>query len=224
MYFNEKLISLRRAKGLSQEQLANLIDVSRQAVSKWETAESQPDLAKLILISNIFEVSLDELCGRKSENLPALPAASPKPPVRTVWLCAAALIIGLAIGLAGGFLASDVFFPEAPQQEIENVTITSFDIYPELGKQMIHIVFSPSIAKDTFEYKVLKTDYNGRTTSFPTVYTEGVCTCDVTVNTAYDSFTLHSVINDGTNVYTSGLVKILDVGEYSYSLEELWNK
>ncbi len=224
MYFNEKLISLRRAKSLSQEQLANLIDVSRQAVSKWETAESQPDLAKLILISNIFEVSLDELCVGNSEKPPALPVASPRPRFRTAWLCAAVLVVGLAFGLAGGFFAAGAHSPEAPQQEIENVTITSFDIYPELGKQMIHIVFSPSIANDTFEYKVLKTDYNGRTTSFPTVYTEGVCTCDVTVNTAYDSFTLHSVINDGTNVYTSGLVKILDVGEYGYSFEELWNK
>ena len=223
MYFNEKLISLRRAKGLSQEQLANLIDVSRQAVSKWETAESQPDLAKLILISNIFEVSLDELCGRKSENLPALPAASPKPPVRTVWLCAATLIIGLAIGLAGGFYAAGALSPEAPQQEIENVTITSFDLFREPYNQIIHVNFSPSIAKDTFGYKVLKTDFNGNTTSFPAIYMDGVCVCDVTVYNTDSNFMLRSVISDGANEYISGLVTVSYVDETGCVYEELWN-
>lgn len=227
MYFNEKLISLRRAKGLSQEQLANLIDVSRQAVSKWETAESQPDLSKLILVSNVFEVSLDELCGRKSLSTPASPAASPKPRIKTVWLCTAVLILGLALGLVGGFFTAGVLFPEASQQKIENVTITSFSMYKEPGNQKIHLVFSPSIAKGTFGYKVLKTGSDGNISSFPAIYAEGVCTCDVPYD-AFDivqgGFTLRSVISDGTNEYTSGLARLSYLDEAGYSYEELWNK
>lgn len=61
MEFNNKLYNLRKQKGLSQEELANLLNVSRQTVSKWEVGDSTPDMGKLIAISDIFEISLDEL-------------------------------------------------------------------------------------------------------------------------------------------------------------------
>lgn len=61
MKFNEKLISLRRGKGFSQEQLADLMSVSRQAVSKWEAGQTMPDLQKLIGLCNLFDVTLDGL-------------------------------------------------------------------------------------------------------------------------------------------------------------------
>ncbi|MBR1598512.1 MAG: helix-turn-helix transcriptional regulator [Lachnospiraceae bacterium] len=61
MEFNNKLYNLRKQKGLSQEELAGRLNVSRQTVSKWEVGESTPDLEKLAAISELFEVSLDEL-------------------------------------------------------------------------------------------------------------------------------------------------------------------
>lgn len=61
MIFPDKLQSLRRDKGLSQEKLADLIGVSRQAVSKWESGQSYPDVDKLVALSNLFHVSLDRL-------------------------------------------------------------------------------------------------------------------------------------------------------------------
>ena len=61
MEFNNKLYELRKQKGFSQEELANRLNVSRQTVSKWEVGESSPDMEKLIAISDLFEVSLDEL-------------------------------------------------------------------------------------------------------------------------------------------------------------------
>lgn len=61
MKFNNKLYELRKQKGLSQEELANRLNVSRQTVSKWELGESTPDMEKLVAISDLFEVSLDEL-------------------------------------------------------------------------------------------------------------------------------------------------------------------
>lgn len=61
MEFNEKLVKLRKEKGMTQEELANEIGVSRQSVSKWELGECEPDIAKLKEISKLFHVSTDFL-------------------------------------------------------------------------------------------------------------------------------------------------------------------
>ena len=61
MNIGEKIQQLRKAQNLSQEQLAVQLEVSRQAVSKWELNESTPDTDKIILISRIFSVSTDYL-------------------------------------------------------------------------------------------------------------------------------------------------------------------
>lgn len=61
MTFNEKLIKLRKASGLSQEELGNKLNVARQTVSKWELGETTPEMDKLEELSNLFEVSIDEL-------------------------------------------------------------------------------------------------------------------------------------------------------------------
>ena len=71
MKLSEKILQSRKALGLSQEQLAEQMGVSRQSVSKWETGQSDPDLDKLISLSRSFGISTDELLG----NTPEEPAA-----------------------------------------------------------------------------------------------------------------------------------------------------
>ena len=61
MKLSEKLQMLRINKRLSQEELANILDVSRQAVSKWESGKSVPDLQKLIKLSELYNVNIDTL-------------------------------------------------------------------------------------------------------------------------------------------------------------------
>lgn len=61
MTFQEKLISLRKEKGLSQEELGAEIQVSRQTISKWESGQSYPDFQRLVLLSDYFELTLDQL-------------------------------------------------------------------------------------------------------------------------------------------------------------------
>lgn len=61
MALPEKLYTLRKKSGLSQEQLAEALNVSRQAISKWEGGSAMPESDKLLALSNYFGVSLDYL-------------------------------------------------------------------------------------------------------------------------------------------------------------------
>ena len=61
MNMADRIQSLRKSKGISQEELADKIGVSRQAVSKWESEQSLPDMEKVILLSDYFEVTTDYL-------------------------------------------------------------------------------------------------------------------------------------------------------------------
>ncbi len=63
MTLKDKLYKLRRDKGYSQEELAEKLDVSRQAVSKWERGESSPDTNNLIRIAKLYDIPVDELAG-----------------------------------------------------------------------------------------------------------------------------------------------------------------
>lgn len=58
---SERIQQLRKNKGMSQEELADKVGVSRQAVSKWESNQSLPDIEKIILLSNYFDVTTDYL-------------------------------------------------------------------------------------------------------------------------------------------------------------------
>ena len=61
MEFKEKLQLLRTNMKLSQEELANRLDISRQSITKWENGQSFPDIQNLIQLSEIFKVSIDRL-------------------------------------------------------------------------------------------------------------------------------------------------------------------
>ena len=61
MGFSEKVTSLRKQAGWSQEELAQRLDVSRQAVSKWESGQAMPDLDRVVRMSEMFGVSTDSL-------------------------------------------------------------------------------------------------------------------------------------------------------------------
>lgn len=61
MEFGNKLLELRKKENLSQEALAEKLNVTRQTISKWELNETSPDLKQALLISKLFNISLDEL-------------------------------------------------------------------------------------------------------------------------------------------------------------------
>ena len=69
MILADKIIDLRKKNGWSQEELAEKLGVSRQSVSKWESAMSTPDMGRIVEMSNIFGVSTDYLLKDEIEDI-----------------------------------------------------------------------------------------------------------------------------------------------------------
>ena len=67
MKLNEKIAECRKRMGLSQEELAARIGVSRQAVSKWEVGDAVPEVDKILALANIFDISTDDRLGQVHE-------------------------------------------------------------------------------------------------------------------------------------------------------------
>ena len=63
----DRLVKMRKKKGYSQEELADKLGLSRQAVSKWERAEASPDTDNLICLAKLYNVSIDELLSTEED-------------------------------------------------------------------------------------------------------------------------------------------------------------
>lgn len=91
-----KILYCRKKAGLSQEALAEKLGVSRQAISKWETGESVPELSKLVLLAKAFDVTTDWLLS-ESEPEPETPAAPEAPAQSSNWAESIPGVIGRLI-------------------------------------------------------------------------------------------------------------------------------
>lgn len=112
MTIGQKIYELRTTHNLSQGELAEKLDVSRQSVSKWETDAAIPDLDKLMKLCDLFGVTLDELVGRENESAKptetlsppsAQPVAHPAPNAAFTTQKIVGYIL-LAVALLGGIL------------------------------------------------------------------------------------------------------------------------
>lgn len=79
MTFSDKLIALRKKAGWSQEELAERLNVSRQSVSKWESAQSMPDIDKILQLSSLFSVTTDCLLKDTQDDPQPAAAQTPSP-------------------------------------------------------------------------------------------------------------------------------------------------
>lgn len=99
MNIGDQIQHLRKREHLSQGEFANLLYVSRQTVSNWETGKSCPDLETLIRISDHFGISVDALLGHDS---PALPSPDDKAAKHRRLIFSALLLVFLVGGFLGG--------------------------------------------------------------------------------------------------------------------------
>lgn len=182
MKFSEKIIQARKTKALTQEDLADAVGVSRQAVSKWETEEAKPDLDKLVAICKVLDLSMDYLCLDKcSETVEAAPSPAQKQNHHTRRLILAAcigLVIGMILGMAGMGLYDTLVQPELPSAStvptgpealIRSMKISDAD-FAHVGatetKMMVSMTFSPSVEIPNMDVLVAVYDNRMGTTEY----------------------------------------------------------
>ena len=117
---SEKLYKLRKNSGLSQEQLAEKLNVSRQAISKWESGTAVPESEKLVTISNYFGVSVDYLLKDEEEKAKDADSNVEEKPkmIAGIIICIAGIVSMIIWGLLS------IFSPEASDQMSESSMIT----------------------------------------------------------------------------------------------------
>lgn len=110
MTFGEKIQALRKQQNISQEEFAEKLEASRSAVSRWEKDQSMPELDKLIMISDMFSVSLDYLLRDKPLETDT-EAISDFIPLRTLFkFCTIINILGLVSSMYGWHRLQSPFF------------------------------------------------------------------------------------------------------------------
>lgn len=197
MLFHEVLIRERKRLGFSQEELAAKLNVSRQAVSKWETGESVPDLPKLLALSEALDISLDALCGRE---VPPAPDPAPVPhEKKRGWLSVivrAVLIALLAlVCLLGRPKTANTDIPALLDSVPFTVSGLNFS-----GKSGVVVAyrFTPNISGEGLSYQIVFTDFDGEPHVIDAPCSGGVCSGEATLPGGYLGYGVTIRVTDGT--------------------------
>ena len=192
MNFSEILIQRRKQLGLSQEALAEKIQVSRQAVSKWETGEAMPDMTKLMALADALEMTLDALCGRTFPDQ-AVNFAPVKPVSKrrtwVPWVLSAALLLCCVLLLLNA--AKPSYLPDG-------ISVSGVSFSQEDGGFLSYRFF-PSVAGEDYTYQIVFSGENLQPQTFGAAYDDGMCS-----GTAYlphDTYSVSVVISDGETPY-----------------------
>lgn len=113
MKLSEKIVRLRKINGLSQEDLAEKISVSRQAISRWEGGTAQPDATNILQLSKLFEVTTDYLLNdeyESDEDLPKVKEAKSEGIHQMMILMVTLEVMTLMIQFMSTIILQNVFF------------------------------------------------------------------------------------------------------------------
>ena len=130
MELKEKLADLRKKKGLSQAELAEAINVSRQAISRWEVGSAIPSADNLMWLSKFYEVSMDELMGVATDDKRPTDEGqqiTSKKPVFSKKIAIVLCVIAVFIGVAAWIMFS--INKSRENSEIPPVSIGELDSY-----------------------------------------------------------------------------------------------
>ncbi len=237
MEFSECLARERKARGMSQENLAGRIQVSRQAVSKWETGDAMPDLPKLLALAEVLALPLDVLCGREAAEaaapetvvpeaaLPETVAPASPPGRRGAWLLPALCGFLAACLLAGGLWAwsrRDVV-PAASASAGEStlpevLTVSGVGFYGH-GSYVTYR-FVPSAAGEGITYQIVFTGTDGSSAAFDAENIGGVCVGSAVVD-PYDDLLVTVTASDGVSSRSVPVARSLSFGDGSASWTHL---
>lgn len=202
MELKETLVQSRKVQGLSQEDLAARIGVSRQAVSKWETGDALPDLPRLLALAETLDMSLDALCGREAPSAisaPELDTPAKKPALhrRLVPLFLAILL------LAGSFFAGTQLGwsaePPAPSVPPLPETVTVSGVNFSFSANWFNYQLVPSVAGEEYTYQITFNGYGIQgAQTFDVAYSGGFCSGSIYFKGSTRSYTgLALVISNG---------------------------
>lgn len=104
MNLSDKILNLRKQNGLSQEELAEKLNVSRQAISRWELGSAQPDVSNILQLSKLFKVTTDYLLQDDYEGDPNIPAAKNPKNTAAAKMKKIISVSACALGLLGIFI------------------------------------------------------------------------------------------------------------------------
>ena len=158
MTFAEKFSKLRRAQNYTQEQFADLLGVSRQSVSKWESGAAYPETEKLIKIGEMFDCSIDYLLKDSIEDMSPTPLSEAKPKKKRGIVAAVTVMVSVLVIT----LLTAAFFPRTATITIRSRHGSDIegDEYEITYKEIASVVFIP----DLYEYSHMwgTWDMNGR--------------------------------------------------------------
>ena len=207
MELKDILVQERKKRGWSQEELAARVQVSRQAVSKWETGDALPDLLKLLALADALRLSLDALCGREAPSEAVSPAPETPAPAskyRWVWpiLCG---VLAVCLLVCGVWMWSrrNTVPAEAAQAAStlpDTLTVSGVNF---IGEDDDRVSFRcvPSVVSEEYTYQITFADFGGPPQTFDVSPSGGVCAGTVSV-TGGGAFDVALVISSGAESRT----------------------
>ena len=202
MEFKDRLLQARKEKGLSQEALAEIIGVSRQAVSKWETGEAMPETDKLVTLCHALDLDMEYLALGKA-SLPHSQKGNILHGRITALLIGICLLAGFFVGFLLGRGSSsqqaDSLLARQKLELLEAVTISDVTV-SRADNGMLEFAILPSILPEGVTVQVLCEDQILGTAdtfvcTFDGIYyrflieTDGIFQYRITVQLALDGFT-----------------------------------
>lgn len=239
MSFQENLIRARKARGMTQEELAARLSISRQAVSKWETGESLPDLYKLAALADELGVSTDELCGREAALCGEVPATASAEETAERAAFAEELrriakqnrslrcVVGILVLICGVLTMLSGYRSlqnsKAPSNEIttsaplpDTITVSGLTVSREVGNVVV-FRFVPSISGEGYEWSASCAPDDNGYIAVKTIMEDGICSVWISNIPEYRGVTLSATVTNGAESRSICLATDIRVGENSIS-------
>ena len=228
MSFQENLIRARKARGMTQEELAARLSISRQAVSKWETGESLPDLYKLAALADGREPAL---CGEVPATASAEETAERAAFAEELRRIAKQnrslrCVVGILVLICGVLTMLSGYRSlqnsKAPSNEITTPaplpdTITISGLTLDIDGIALVFRFVPSVSGEGYEWSASCAPDNNGLTSVEMTTDGGICTVRLLNVSQYDGVTLSATVTNWTESRSICLATDIRVGENSIS-------